>query len=86
MEAPTPVGEGRTSLQVEGGSTSELFGDPIVQGTARLRYGLRDDLELVTEANLLYFTVGGNSSTAAHQCSPVSSAGYSAGSTSAHGA
>ena len=67
MEAPTPVGEGRTSLQVEGGSTSELFGDPIVQGTARLRYGLRDDLELVTEANLLYFTVGGNSSTAAHQ-------------------
>ncbi len=67
LEAPATVAEGTTSVAVEGGVSGEVFGEPIIHGTARVRHGLSDRLELSGEANVLHFRRDQDTSTTAHR-------------------
>lgn len=67
LEAPATVGEGRTGIQIEGGMSSESFGEPIGHGTARVRHGLTERLEINGEASAMVFTLGDDAMTDAHR-------------------
>ena len=67
LEGPATIDEGDTAIQVEGGMSAEVFGEPIVHGTVRLRHGVSDRLELSGEANAMFFTLHEDASTDAHR-------------------
>ncbi|MCA9611487.1 MAG: hypothetical protein R3B99_17295 [Polyangiales bacterium] len=51
LEAPTPLGEGNTAVQVEGGVSGMVFGPSFLHGSVRLRHGVSDQLEVDGELN-----------------------------------
>lgn len=57
LESPRFVGEGKTGIELEGGSGGEVFAGNAFGGTVRLRRGLSDDLELTGEGSVAYVEV-----------------------------
>lgn len=58
LEAPAALGDGVSALQLEAGSSSEVFGPSVVHAMGRARHGLTDTLDLSAEANFLIVTNG----------------------------
>ncbi len=58
MEAPASIGDGQTALQLEGGMSGMTFGPSLLHGTARVRHGLSEELEMSGEANIVGVVIG----------------------------
>ena len=59
LESVAPVGAGKTGVQLEGSTHEALFGVDAIAGTARVRYGATEDLDVSGEANVVH--IGGDS-------------------------
>lgn len=51
LEAAATVAPGETALQLEGGVSSAVFGPGVAHGTARVRHGVAEEIEVVVEGN-----------------------------------
>jgi hypothetical protein len=50
LESAATLPRGDTGIQVEGASSSRIFGPSVVSGTLRVRHGVTDDLDVAVEA------------------------------------
>lgn len=67
LEGPATIEEGETAIQVEGGMSAEVFGEPIIHGTVRVRHGLNERVEIAGEATGMGFMLRDDASTDAHR-------------------
>ncbi|MBX3249585.1 MAG: hypothetical protein KF901_20580 [Myxococcales bacterium] len=58
LEGAATVAPGETALQLEGGVSGAVFGPTVAHGTARVRHGVAEDIEVVVEGNAVLFENG----------------------------